>query len=144
MYFYFLLCNLSQFLHPVLSLTDIKKIHSISRLKASALSFFFWVRILQAFKHFVCSFLGHLLHMCIFLPEHAQNKAPGLNLALLVLDGVISHLKFLAAVCIHTASDGVCVTPWPGSVDLGSTCTLLYCCLIACPPQLIISAWGYL
>lgn len=109
-----------------------------------ALSFLLWVHILQAFEYLVCFSLGHLLHTCIFLLEHAQNKALGLNLPLQVLDGAISHLEFLAAVCIHAANDGVCLTPWPGSGVLASTFTVLYCCLIACPPQMIISVWLYL
>lgn len=150
--------------HPVLSLTDIKNnpfpfvfctttSQSITILpfslcfcgvKASFFSSSLWVHILQTFEYLVCSSLGHLPCMCICLVEHAQSKPQCLNLALLVLDCAMSHLKFLAAICIHTANDGVCLTPCPDSVDLCSTLTPLYCCLIACPPWLILSAQWYL
>lgn len=159
MYLYLLFCNLSPFLHPVLfhryqeqpipfcfcttpseSITIPPFRLCFSRLKASSFISFIWVHILQAFEFFVCSSVGHLLCMCVFLVECAQSKTQCLDLALLVLDDAISNLMFLAAVFIHATSDGVCLTPWPDSVDLGSTCTPLYCCILACPLQLIISA----
>lgn len=106
-----------------------------SGLKATSFSSSSCVRILQVFQYFVCPSLGCPLCMCIPLVECAQSKAQCLNFALLLLYSARRYCK-----CPVAASDGICPIPWSESVDLGSTCTPLCCCLIACHPQLIIFA----